>query len=383
MRKICKKGALILAAALFIVAALSSCGLGAKASMSLACDGGALTVSSKIYGYYLSYVKTRMLYNYYHDMYAARGAQMPQDVTALADVPELWREYYSKPYTYGAIVKRQAESALGQMLAISAYCKDNGLELSAGELRGIDSAISDIVSQRYQNSRSKLGSKLKSFGINEQIYKEIKKLEAMAEVFGRDLFDPETGKRKITEDMINQLYGEICARVKHIVILYSPGTYDKDGKPEKYSQEELSAREAKAEDIYSRVTAGEDFENFLSESEDPGAANFPDGYTISESSDFVAEFVEAAFDMQIGEVRKVETSYGMHIMKRYDLLPAGEALDLGSQTTWRSVVLTEIKSYLMDNVLAPYIEKIEIDKDETKKFNVSNIAIMFDCMELW
>ena len=358
----------------------SSCGLGQKPAMSLKHEKITETVSPEIYGYYLSYAKTRTLYTYYQ---AAYGSQMPEDPTGLADIPELWSRFYSHPLTYGSMVKRQAESSLGQLLAIAVYCRENGIELSKKELGDIDGKIEGIVKNYYQNSKSRFNAKLKNLGINEGTYKEIKKYEALTGLFGKDLFDPETGKRKITDDMLNAVYRETCARVKHVLILLTPGTYDQDGNPEKYPDEELAARLAKIEDIYTRAANGEDFDAFLPESEDPGTAAYPDGYTISENTNFMPEFVAAAFDMQIGEVRKVETSYGMHIMKRYALLPAGNSYDLDNGVTWKSVIQTEIQSYVMNDVLKPYIEKIEINTEETKKFDVSKMAIMFDCLELW
>ncbi|MCL2159494.1 MAG: hypothetical protein FWH48_08815, partial [Oscillospiraceae bacterium] len=118
-------------------------------------------------------------------------------------------------------------------------------------------------------------------------------------------------------------------------------------------------------------------------SEDPGTSAYPDGYTIGEDTGFMAEFVEAAFDMEIGEVRKVMTSYGMHIMKRFELLPAAEALDPDSGQSWKNLVGSQLQSYLIDNALSAYVEKIETNADETKTFNVSKLPIMFDCLELW
>ncbi|MCL1792363.1 MAG: peptidyl-prolyl cis-trans isomerase [Oscillospiraceae bacterium] len=373
-------GSIVLAAAVLVCMAASSCGLGQKPAMALSRGKIKETISSEIYGYYLSYAKTRMLYGYYQTAY---GASMPEDPTSLPDIPELWPQFYATPQTYGSIVKRQAESSLGQLLAIAVYCKENGLELSGKELSEIDGKIEGIIGTYFQNSKSRYNSKLKSLGINDKIYREIKKYEALAGVFGKDLFDSETGKKKITDDMVNMVYGESCARVKHILILYSPGTNGPDGSPDKYSDEEMAARYAKVEDIYGRIENGEDFDGFLSESEDPGSAAYPDGYTINESAAFMPEFVAAAFEMQIGETRKVETGYGMHIMKRFDLLPAADSLDLDNGATWRNVIFTEIQTYLMDEALKPYVEDIEIDAEQTKKFNVSKIPIMFDCLELW
>ena len=371
---------LILAAAFVFSACVSSCGIGKKPAMSLKYGETTKTFSSDIYSYYLSYSKTRLLLGYYQTIY---GASMPDDPRSLSDIPDLWSQFHSELTSYSSLVKRQAESMLSQFLAIAAHCGENGIELSKKELGDIDDAIDEIIKAYYKNSKSLFNKNLKRFGINDKTYREIKKYEALAVLFGKNLFDSENGKRKITDDMVNAIYEEKCARVKHILILYSPGTYGPDGSPEKFSDDEMAERQAKAEQIYSRIENGEDFDSFLSESEDPGGAAYQNGYTISETTNFIPEFVAAAFDMQIGEVRKVESGYGMHIMKRYELLPAAESLDLDNNATWRNVIYTDRQTYFMDEELKPYIEKIEINTEETKKFNVSKTEIMFDCLELW
>jgi len=366
---------------LILCAVLVSCGSKGTTAMTLTYGKNTTTFSSNIYSYYLSYTKTSSLASVYLNLGASA-----EDIPNMSDWPDFWANPhpYAPELTYGDVAKLQAEESLKSLLAVAAYCKENDLKLSKEELNDIDVAVKALIaSDKYKNSKAAFNSVLIRFDIDDSIYKEIKKYESLTGVFGKDLFDSVNGKRKITEDMINQIYQETCARVKHILILYSPGTRDAEGNPEQFSEEELAERKAKVDELYERITAGEDFDSLLEESEDPGTLAYPDGYTISETTNFVPEFVDAAFDMKIGEVRKVESDYGMHIMKRYSLLDAAQSMDIDTRNSWRSVVNTRIQRYIMDDVLQPYIDKIEVNTDETNLFTIESSAVMFDCLELW
>ncbi|MCL1859329.1 MAG: peptidylprolyl isomerase [Oscillospiraceae bacterium] len=373
---------LILCSVIFsCVNIMSSCGTKeGNPAMTLAYGKNTTVFSSNIYSYYLSYTKTMMLANIY--MSIGYGAE---DIPGMGDWPDYWANEYMEGVTYGDIAKMQAEDTAKQLLAIAAYCKEHDLALSKEQISDIDNAIKDVIkSDKYKNSKSAFNSVLIRFNIDDGIYKEIKKYESLSGVFGKDLFDQANGKRKITEDMIDSVYQQMCARVKHILILYSPGTRDAENNPEEYSEEELAERKARVEDLYDRIIAGENFDDLLSESEDPGSLAYPDGYTISEETSFVPEFIDAAFDMKIGDVRKVESSYGMHIMKKYALLPSDQVVDfIDAGDTWRNVVNKQLQTYIMNEELKPYIEKIEMHKDETDLFDIATSSVMFDCLELW
>ena len=333
------------------------------------------TISSNIYSYYLSYMKTMALANVYM-IYGVSG----QDMLEMGDMPDYWATELGDGTTIGDRVKEQAEESLKHFLAIAAYCKEHGLELTREEKNNIDDAIQELISSgKYRRSKAALNDVLLRFNIDDTILGEIKRLEALTGVFARHAFSPETG-REISEDMVNQVYQATCSRIKHILIPYSPGTKDFEGNPIEYTAEEMAEIYARIDDLYARITGGEDFDSLLSESADGMP---PNGYTIREDSPVVPEFSDAAFDMAVGEVRKVESDFGMHIIKRYELLPADQATDdLNTGDLWRNIVYRDIQSYLMADVLRPYIEAIEINRAETDMFSIASSAIMFDCMEI-
>ena len=368
---------------IFSCAFMSSCGGSqGKPAMTLTYGDNTTTFSSNIYSYYLSYMKTTLLLTEYSNIYRQMGMSLSEaDVAELPDNPDYWTSAhpYYEGVTYGDIAKFQAEDTIKQILAIAAYCKEKNLRLSNEEIKNIDNSVKEIIKDFYGNSKSRFNAALLKYDINEAIFKEIKRYESLTGVFNRYLFNADEGQKPITDDMINMIYDETCVRVKHILIPFSPGTRDADGNDIEYTEEELAEKKAYAEDLYNRITGGEDFDSLLSESSD----GMPfDGYTFSEDSGFAQEFADAAFDMKIGDVRKVETVFGLHIIKKYELLPAEQTLDLNTGDTWRSSILKQIQAYFMAEELQPYIEKIEVHKSETNLFDILTSAVMFDSLEL-
>ncbi|MDK2801624.1 MAG: foldase protein PrsA [Clostridiales bacterium] len=110
-------------------------------------------------------------------------------------------------------------------------------------------------------------------------------------------------------------------KAKHILFK----TVDDQQPPQPLPQEKQDEAKRKAEEIYARIKAGEDFDKLMNEySEDDGLKTYPDGYTFGRG-EMVPEFEEAAFSLSVGEVSDiVKTDYGYHIIKvedKYEYLP--------------------------------------------------------------
>ena len=111
-----------------------------------------------------------------------------------------------------------------------------------------------------------------------------------------------------TEEEMKDFYESEFVTAKHILLV----TEDKDKETVKKQAEELLVR----------IKKGEDFDKLMMEySEDPGLADYPDGYTFSHG-EMVEQFENAAYALETGQVSElVETDYGYHIIKRMPLEP--------------------------------------------------------------
>ena len=396
---------IILCAVVFSCAATSSCGknLGGNTAMTLTYGKNTTKFSSNIYSYYLSYQKTMTLYMIY-SMYKSMGAEVPENPASI-DNPEMWttselldyfmalRLIYVSQDDLKTIknlrdyVKKQTDDTVKRMLAMVAFCKEHKLELSKDELKKVDGMMEEILkNSKYNKSKASLNSTLFRFNINYDILKEIRKYESLSGVMGRYLFDSNTGKRKVTGDMVNQYYQQVCVRIKHILVPYPVKTYDVNGDEVPYTEQELAEMQTKIDDIYGRVTGGEDFDNLFKDYEDTMGA---EGYTLSAQTSFMPqEIMLAAYEMKTGEVRKVESAYGVHIIKKYALLPVAQAYDIeetqtrGSAVMWESTITRMIQAAVTNEELKPFIEKIDVNTAETNLFDISTSDVMFDCAEI-
>lgn len=93
---------------------------------------------------------------------------------------------------------------------------------------------------------------------------------------------------------------------------------------ENYSEEEIAAKRAQAEDILAQLRAAGDVEALFNQlveeyGEDPGRAAEA-GYLVDPETNFVPEFLEATFALRPGEFSGiVESDYGYHILLRKEL----------------------------------------------------------------
>ena len=132
------------------------------------------------------------------------------------------------------------------------------------------------------------------------------------------LYTQFTDETTVTDDEIKAFYDENqnayysgYRRAKHVLIL----TKDPETN-EEYSEEQKAEAKAKADDIYKRALAGEDFDSLVSEySEDPGSSSNPDGYVFTDG-EMVQEFQDCVDSLEIGGIGFCKSDFGYHIIQR-------------------------------------------------------------------
>ena len=362
----------IIALLVILAVMLSSCDSNAgPAAMSLETGGRMFEFSTNVYSYYLSSTKTRQLIN----MYAAVGISLEQ----MRDIPELWDDEET-----AAEVKEQAEFTMKQMLAIVAYCHERNLTLSAEQRDGIDRFINELINEAFGRSRTNFNNTLARFMINENIFREMQRYELMAGLVYSHLFEAETGTRIIQPEVILAAYEANFARFKHIVIMTETNERGVDGELIELTVEQRAEIRAGAQDIYNQITeSGNDadlFERLMAQrSADTQQIMLLQGYTVNEMSGLNEDLTSALFDMEIGGVSMVETDGSIHIMRRYGLLPPDQTPDLSNQgNSIAQTMERSLRSLIVFEELAPYIENITVNTEEIASFSVKAADTMFD-----
>ena len=120
-------------------------------------------------------------------------------------------------------------------------------------------------------------------------------------------------------------------------------------------------------------------------SEDSGMTEYPDGYYITVDSDYNSkEVVEAVFDMDAGEIRRVNSKYGIHIVMRYETdegaydNESNKDFFVDSQTG-NYVFMSKLKNYVLAEYIKSkgYMDRIEIDEELLSTVDMKSVEPNF------
>ena len=253
------------------------------------------------------------------------------------------------------------------------------------------SAVNETVNAEIENAggRKALNEALAPIGLNADSLREMyladEKISHVYEYLYGDAQLGTNGAEPITNEQYNNFYQENYACVRHIYIRTADkNIVDENGNAVLDEQgnvvtAELTAEEAAAKlalcgDLMARLNAGEDFKTLEAEySEDAGRHTLTEGYVLSRTTALPDEFIDAAFDMEIGELRRVDASYATHLMLRCELPPM-----IWNNSTYESL-MGDFKEYVKSEVyaekIAPMIEKISYDTDLLDKHTIYNTPI--------
>ncbi len=156
------------------------------------------------------------------------------------------------------------------------------------------------------------------------------------------------------QNIINYTQAE-ALRAKHILI----STVDAQGNA--LDAEKKAQAKAKAGDILKKINSGGDFDGLMKEnSEDPGFASYPDGYTFSRGQ-MIQEFEDAAFGLEPGETSGlVETYYGYHIIRLEERIPEQVTAYENVKESIRMQLDMTKKQQHIDEIMNAWIAESEI-----------------------
>lgn len=217
------------------------------------------------------------------------------------------------------LIETAREKALDEVInavIIEQKAKEQGITITKDEENSINSQVTSMSAQL--GSRDKYNEWLKEQGLTDEIYRRFIKINYLSQKLMN------ADDIQVTDADIKEYYEKNIARVKHILVL----TTDSNNSP--LSDEEVAKKREEAEGLLKRAKHGEDFDKLVEEySEDPGSKSQPDGYYLGKGfilgsqGSMVSEFEEASLALKVGEVSDiVETTYGFHIIKRYENDPA-------------------------------------------------------------
>ena len=220
--------------------------------------------------------------------------------------------------TFKEMFRDDCTLSLRNLLAVE-YLHDYvfGFEFSDEQQKSVEKKIADITS---------------SFGSEKLFEQEMQKYGATIKDYERYLclmlkqttlvntFYSEKGMRVITEEQKREYFKDKYAVVYHIFIDTRGVTKD-DGTTVSLTEEEKQLKREHANSIYAQIQNGEiSFEDaLLKYTEDAYASQYASGYFVADDGRYPSQFTDGVFSLVPGEITMVETSSGLHIIKRYPM----------------------------------------------------------------
>ncbi|MBQ8508343.1 MAG: peptidylprolyl isomerase [Clostridia bacterium] len=359
--------ALVLATVMLVLT-LGSCGSSSEVVISF----GGVEITSNMYLYWMSRYKAMFLYMYL-------GAQ--------TDYPAFWEMEMAEGVTAGTYLGAvAAQNIISNAICVKLY-DDYGLKLSNDEIKTVETQIDSLISAA--GSKSALNSALSAYGVNVDMLKEIYLMEAKISGLQEYLYG-DNGIDAPTDEELDTYYEENYYRVKHLLIRTdvriekdengeaivdeSTGSY----KTVELTDEEIEQQQALAADLKVQIAAGANFDTLCYDySEDTAMQYFTDGYYITGSSTFLpTEIVTAVPNMAIGEVKTFETDYGIHYVKRYELIDKAYNVEPYATSMFTNYAST-VASLKMQEMIAQYADLVVLNEELIAAYPLANCTPNF------
>jgi foldase protein PrsA len=192
-------------------------------------------------------------------------------------------------------LKNQAVQYLVQRIEFAQEAEKLGIKITDKDM---DARLKQIKKQYFGGSESRYQKQLKQSGLTEEQVKD----DIKAQLIQEKIFNKVTGKVKVTDADTKKYYNEHQSQY---------------GVPEQREVAHILVKtKAKADALYQRVKAGEDFAKLAKKySQDPGSAKNGGKLTISKGQT-VGPFDQTAFLLDTGKFsHPIKTDFGYHIIK--------------------------------------------------------------------
>ncbi len=269
---------------------------------------------------------------YYLEMAKSEAYQLAQSQGNVIAKDADWNTVMIEGKTAAQYAKDKALDSIRSILVVEAKAKAAGYVMTEADLTEVTNAKSQIIEQLggrygYEQSLDKMGITIDAFNalVERSVY---------ASAYMQKLASEDTSIQP-SADVAKEKYNNEYVYVRHILISNQPEeetVLKTDGNGDVIVDYVAEAKK-EAEDILAKLAAGGDFIALMNEHSDDGRGEdgklSSDGYIMTDNGQMVPEFEEAAMKLEVGAytTEAVETAYGYHIIKRYDLPKEGTKYD--------------------------------------------------------
>ena len=348
--------------AVVLLLSLSSCG--AKGTVAMEYED--VYITEEMYGYWLSHYKAVFMENY----------------AEIVDSDEFWDSKLTGDMTAEEYFTEVANENIKKNIAAAWLFDYMGLSFTNTMKKEVKAGIEDMCETLFDGDEKEFDAYLSEFGMDRDDLYDVYVMDAKIG-YAYDYLYGESGVMKIPDSDKLVYTQENYSHVQHIYVNNNfkyvtveseLGTLTHDPETgeaytEELTEEEKNKKNATIAEIDKAIDAGEDFDKVWEKySEDK---LYEDGYYLQEDTNFIAEVVDAAFDMEIGEVVRIETKYGVHYVKR--LAIEGKPWDDKANKDFFGSFDTDLADYIFTVMLNETASAVKVHSDITGKYALRDI----------
>ena len=327
---------------------------------------GDLEISEAVYRYWMSRNKAYFLYHY---------------LGATEDAPDFWKTKLSDDITYGDFLTTLSISQIRNDVICLHLFREYGLSLNDMQKAAVNVELDTLIEEA--GGRIALDKALADYGIHTDLLREILTMEAEISVLEEHLYG-EKGVEAVTDEELDQYYHDSYRRCLHLLLRTDvKNKLDENGEPivkddtyvtEPLTEAEIASQKSLGKELFERAKQGESFEELTETyTEDTAMGYYTDGYYLDANCTFLPEsVVKAVFDMEIGDIRKVESEYGIHLIKRLDLKD-----NAYKEEPYATAMFTDFSGIVstakLQKKIAGYADKLVTDEKVTSQWTMMTV----------
>lgn len=298
-------------------------------------------------------------FQYYLATYKGR---FKQTYTDFADTADFYASEIAEGISYETYLFDMIVENVKRTLVCDALFDEMKLKLNSSVEDNIDYYINDYITEYANGNKNQFNAALAEYGINASMLKEIYLRDEKTSAVFNAMYGS-SGTSPVTDADRSAYLEENYIRIRHIYVnnkyVYATdedgyALYTADGLKQTKAMEgeELAAKNALIAAIDESLASGDNFEAVYDAfSEDKYYAN---GYYLTRTTDFVAEVVDSAFELEEGEYVKIESDVGTHYIQKLamDETPWDDDANTDFFTDYDTVVAEHLFGEYLDGLLS-------------------------------
>ena len=321
---------------------------------------GGVKVDREMYSYWLSYFKKELMAEY--------------KINGSRDTEDFWNSEFKDGVSYGEYFGQMADERIKAKIVAANMYDSFGQDLPDYAVEDINTYLVELIDFVGDGSKKTFEDIAAEYGTDYEAIKRVAVCDYKAEL----LFNLTYGAdgSYITDEEKDEYYRENFSRVKVIFI---------NTKDENLGQTELDEKNKMIEQldlIFKGEVTSERFDSLMSVySDDNASSYYKNGFYLSAHSDYpVREVTATALSMEAGELKKIESDYGVHYILKLEL--DEKAYENDDNSDWFNSFIYDASLDIFDKTVKEKTDEVNVNEKEKCKVSFTKVKYNYEIKPL-